>query len=80
MNACSFTDLYFAHIYVLYSICVYFAEFSLTVQLFLLYRRACPSEFVIPLATYQKAIYGTQLSVGMRFGMMFETEESGKRR
>lgn len=42
--------------------------------------RACPSEFVIPLATYQKAIYGTQLSVGMRFGMMFETEESGKRR
>lgn len=42
--------------------------------------RACPSEFVIPLAKYRKSIYNTQLSVGMRFGMMFETEESGKRR
>ncbi|CAK8569777.1 unnamed protein product [Lathyrus sativus] len=42
--------------------------------------RACPSDFVIPLAKYRKAVYGTQLSVGMRFGMMFETEESGKRR
>ncbi|XP_065881096.1 auxin response factor 5 [Euphorbia lathyris] len=42
--------------------------------------RACPSEFVIPLAKFRKAIYGTQISVGMRFGMMFETEESGKRR
>ncbi|KOM49131.1 hypothetical protein LR48_Vigan07g283500 [Vigna angularis] len=42
--------------------------------------RACPSEFVIPLAKYRKAVLGTQVSVGMRFGMMFETEESGKRR
>ncbi|PKI45688.1 hypothetical protein CRG98_034004 [Punica granatum] len=42
--------------------------------------RACPSEFVVPLAKYRKAIYGTRISVGMRFGMMFETEESGKRR
>ncbi|KAG8377897.1 hypothetical protein BUALT_Bualt08G0081300 [Buddleja alternifolia] len=42
--------------------------------------RACPSEFVIPLAKYRKAVYGTQLSIGMRFGMMFETEESSKRR
>ncbi|KAI3796943.1 hypothetical protein L1987_39630 [Smallanthus sonchifolius] len=42
--------------------------------------RACPSEFVIPLARYRKSVYGTQLSIGMRFGMMFETEESGKRR
>lgn len=42
--------------------------------------RACPSEFVIPLTKYRKALYGTQLSVGMRFGMMFETEESSKRR
>ncbi|CAI9777879.1 unnamed protein product [Fraxinus pennsylvanica] len=42
--------------------------------------RACPSEFIIPLAKYRKAVYGTQLSVGMRFGMMFETEESSKRR
>ncbi|XVF35985.1 hypothetical protein REPUB_Repub19eG0019200 [Reevesia pubescens] len=42
--------------------------------------RACPSEFVIPLAKYRKSVYGSQVSVGMRFGMMFETEESGKRR
>ncbi|CAN4122954.1 unnamed protein product [Withania somnifera] len=42
--------------------------------------RACPSEFVIPLVKYRKSVYSTQLSVGMRFGMMFETEESGKRR
>ncbi|PSS31271.1 Auxin response factor like [Actinidia chinensis var. chinensis] len=42
--------------------------------------RACPSEFVVPLAKYRKYVYGTQLSVGMRFGMMFETEDSGKRR
>nr|AMO02496.1 auxin response factor [Boehmeria nivea] len=42
--------------------------------------RACPSEFVIPLTKFRKAVYATQLSVGMRFGMMFETEESGKRR
>ncbi|KAF8377853.1 hypothetical protein HHK36_031240 [Tetracentron sinense] len=42
--------------------------------------RACPSEFVIPLVKYQKAAYSNQISVGMRFGMMFETEESGKRR
>ncbi|EOY14976.1 Transcriptional factor B3 family protein / auxin-responsive factor AUX/IAA-related [Theobroma cacao] len=42
--------------------------------------RACPSEFVIPLAKYRKSVYGTQVSVGMRFGMMFETDESGKRR
>nr|QCI44199.1 ARF5 [Lilium hybrid cultivar] len=41
--------------------------------------RACPSEFIVPLATYHKAAY-TQVSVGMRFGMMFETEESTKRR
>ncbi|XWS20979.1 hypothetical protein CRYUN_Cryun30bG0015700 [Craigia yunnanensis] len=42
--------------------------------------RACPSEFVIPLAKYRKSVYGSQVSVGMRFGMMFETEDSGKRR
>ncbi|KAL6524778.1 hypothetical protein OROMI_030371 [Orobanche minor] len=42
--------------------------------------RACPSDFVIPFAKYQKAVYSTQLSIGMRFGMMFETEESTKRR
>lgn len=42
--------------------------------------RACPSEFVIPLLKYRKSVYGIQLSIGMRFGMMFESEESGKRR
>ncbi|XP_071711158.1 auxin response factor 5-like [Rutidosis leptorrhynchoides] len=42
--------------------------------------RACPSEFVIPLIKYRKSVSGIHLSTGMRFGMMFETEESGKRR
>ncbi|GFQ02004.1 auxin response factor 5 [Phtheirospermum japonicum] len=42
--------------------------------------RACLSDFVIPFTKYQKAVYSTQLSIGMRFGMMFETEESSKRR
>ncbi|KAK7265469.1 hypothetical protein RJT34_33089 [Clitoria ternatea] len=41
--------------------------------------RASPSEFVIPLAKYNKSLY-TQVSLGMRFRMMFETEESGVRR
>ncbi|XP_042050962.1 auxin response factor 19-like isoform X1 [Salvia splendens] len=41
--------------------------------------RASTSEFVIPLAKYNKAMY-TQVSLGMRFRMMFETEESGVRR
>ncbi|KAG2667948.1 hypothetical protein I3843_15G133400 [Carya illinoinensis] len=42
--------------------------------------RASPSEFVIPLAKYYKAVYSNQISPGMRFRMMFETEESGTRR
>ncbi|KAL1560899.1 ADP-ribosylation factor, Arf Arf6 [Salvia divinorum] len=42
--------------------------------------RACPSEFVIPLAKYAKAVYHTRVSVGMRFRMLFETEESSVRR
>ncbi|KAE8705961.1 Auxin response factor 19 [Hibiscus syriacus] len=42
--------------------------------------RASPSEFVIPLAQYYKAVYNNQISPGMRFRMMFETEESGTRR
>ncbi|RLN05583.1 auxin response factor 21-like [Panicum miliaceum] len=42
--------------------------------------RASPSEFVIPFIKYQKAVYSNQLSLGMRFRMMFETEESGTRR
>ncbi|CAL0320243.1 unnamed protein product [Lupinus luteus] len=41
--------------------------------------RASPSEFVIPSAKYNKALY-TQVSLGMRFRMMFETEDSGVRR
>ncbi|XP_073010991.1 auxin response factor 16 isoform X2 [Typha latifolia] len=41
--------------------------------------RACPSEFIIPLAKYNKALY-TQVSLGMRFRMLFETEDSGVRR
>ncbi|KAL3532730.1 hypothetical protein ACH5RR_006251 [Cinchona calisaya] len=41
--------------------------------------RASPSEFVIPFAKYNKAMY-TQVSLGMRFRMMFETEESSVRR
>ncbi|KAK1391194.1 Auxin response factor [Heracleum sosnowskyi] len=42
--------------------------------------RACPSVFVVPLAKYRKSVYSTQISKGTRFGMMFETEDSGKRR
>ncbi|KAJ8442192.1 hypothetical protein Cgig2_005132 [Carnegiea gigantea] len=42
--------------------------------------RACPSEFVIPLSKYVKAVYHTRVSVGMRFRMLFETEESSVRR
>ncbi|KAF9666483.1 hypothetical protein SADUNF_Sadunf16G0233900 [Salix dunnii] len=42
--------------------------------------RASPSEFIIPLAKYIKAVYYTRVSVGMRFRMMFETEESSVRR
>ncbi|KAM5587581.1 hypothetical protein ABKV19_006160 [Rosa sericea] len=42
--------------------------------------RASPSEFVIPLAKYIKAVYHTCISVGMRFRMLFETEESSVRR
>ncbi|KAL6555613.1 Auxin response factor 7 [Orobanche hederae] len=38
-----------------------------------------PSEFVIPLAKYNKAMY-KQVSSGMRFRMMFETEESSVQR
>ncbi|XP_059634510.1 auxin response factor 19-like [Cornus florida] len=42
--------------------------------------RASPSDFVIPLAKYYKAVCSSQISLGMRFRMMFETEESGTRR
>ncbi|KAL3621705.1 Auxin response factor 8 [Castilleja foliolosa] len=42
--------------------------------------RASPSEFVIPLSKYAKAVYHTRISVGMRFRMLFETDESSVRR
>ncbi|KAL3623522.1 hypothetical protein CASFOL_032338 [Castilleja foliolosa] len=42
--------------------------------------RTSPSEFVIPLAKYYKSVCSNQMSLGMRFRMMFETEESGTRR
>ncbi|CAK8579421.1 unnamed protein product [Lathyrus sativus] len=42
--------------------------------------RASPSEFVIPLAKYYRAVYSHQISPGMRFRMIFETEDSATRR
>ncbi|KAK3028686.1 hypothetical protein RJ639_038065 [Escallonia herrerae] len=42
--------------------------------------RACPAEFVIPMAKYAKTVFHTRVSVGMRFRMLFETEESSIRR
>ncbi|GMH12504.1 hypothetical protein Nepgr_014345 [Nepenthes gracilis] len=42
--------------------------------------RASPSEFVVALEKYVKAVYHTRVSVGMRFRMLFEMEESSVRR
>ncbi|XP_077231469.1 auxin response factor 12-like [Tasmannia lanceolata] len=42
--------------------------------------RASPSEFVIPLSKYVKAVFHARVSVGLRFRMLFETEESSVRR
>ncbi|KAK7358466.1 hypothetical protein VNO77_00394 [Canavalia gladiata] len=42
--------------------------------------RASPSEFVIPIAKYYRAVYSYHISPGMRFRMMFETEDSETRR
>ncbi|KAF5479317.1 hypothetical protein F2P56_000150 [Juglans regia] len=42
--------------------------------------RASPSEFVVPLSKYVKTVFHTRVSVGMRFRMLFETEESSVRR
>ncbi|KAG6495177.1 hypothetical protein ZIOFF_042968 [Zingiber officinale] len=42
--------------------------------------RASPSEFVIPLSKYVKAVFRTHVSIGMRFRMLFETEECSVRR
>ncbi|THG17506.1 hypothetical protein TEA_009033 [Camellia sinensis var. sinensis] len=52
---------------------------SIPTYMFILFR-ASPSEFVIPLSKYIKAVYHTRVSVGMRFRMLFETEESSVRR
>ncbi|KAJ7520992.1 hypothetical protein O6H91_19G033300 [Diphasiastrum complanatum] len=42
--------------------------------------RASPSEFVVPISKYNKAVYTMQFSIGMRFRMQFETEDSSSRR
>ncbi|XP_078448503.1 auxin response factor 12-like isoform X2 [Wolffia australiana] len=42
--------------------------------------RASPSEFVVPLSKFVKAVFHTRVSVGMRFRMLFETEECSVRR
>ncbi|XP_056846811.1 auxin response factor 8 isoform X2 [Raphanus sativus] len=42
--------------------------------------RSTSSEFVLPLPKYIKAVFHTRVSVGMRFRMLFETEESSVRR
>nr|CBA12001.1 putative auxin response factor 8 [Illicium parviflorum] len=42
--------------------------------------RASPSEFVIPLSKYAKAVFHTRISDDMRFRMLFETDESSVRR
>ncbi|KAJ6826981.1 auxin response factor 16 isoform X1 [Iris pallida] len=41
--------------------------------------RASPAEFVVPLAKYNKAVHN-RISLGMRFRMTFEIEDSGVRR
>jgi hypothetical protein len=42
--------------------------------------RASPYKFFISLEKYVKAVYHTRVSIGMRFRMLFETEESSVRR
>jgi hypothetical protein len=59
----------------IYTLCQQSVQWAHTISL----DRASPSEFVIPLAKYNKALY-TQVSLGMRFRMLFETEDSGVRR
>lgn len=48
--------------------------------LFTAFDRASPSEFVVPLSKYAKSVFHTRVSVGMRFRMLFETEECSVRR
>ncbi|KAG6691956.1 hypothetical protein I3843_10G085500 [Carya illinoinensis] len=56
------------------------AHAAATNSRFTIFYNPSPSEFVIPLAKYVKAVYHTRVSVGMRFRMLFETEESSVRR
>lgn len=58
----------------------YIVKASFVLIAFFVVVRASPSEFVIPLAKYIKTVYHTRVSVGMRFRMLFETEESSVRR
>ncbi|CAA2968416.1 auxin response factor 8-like [Olea europaea subsp. europaea] len=53
---------------------------GLLLTLLLLIVATSASEFVIPLSKYIKAAYHTRVSIGMRFRMLFETEESSVRR
>lgn len=53
---------------------------TLTNILFNALIRSSSSEFVLPLPKYIKAVFHTRISVGMRFRMLFETEESSVRR
>ena len=58
-----------------------FANILVKPNLFIyLFFRTSPSEFIIPLSKYRKAVHFTQVSVGMRFRMVFETDESTLRR
>ncbi|XP_071693050.1 auxin response factor 8-like isoform X2 [Rutidosis leptorrhynchoides] len=56
------------------------AHASATNSCFTIFYNPSPSEFVIPLSKYIKSVYHTRVSVGMRFRMLFETEESSVRR
>ena len=38
--------------------------------------KASPFDYVIPLSKYIKVVHHTCVSVGMRFRMLFDTEES----
>lgn len=79
-NFSPFTIFYNPRFCVMYlASCSFFLYSSQALRKSNWFNRASPSEFVVPLAKYNKAMY-TQVSIGMRFRMMFETEESGVRR
>lgn len=71
------TTILGTEIYLPFYICFFFSWWAFGHSWNL--HRTSPSPFVIPVARYNKATY-MQPSVGMRFAMMFETEESSKRR